>query len=311
MLRGHAIDRCPPWGLAAMARRHGARLYLNPGHSNHSARVLGAMRQSGAKVIVLIHDLIPISHPEFVPPKQPARFAARIAQVAGNASLVVAVSEDTERSLAAHWRAGGPRVIRAEIGVPAQQASPRTKPGKGCFLMVGTLEPRKNHAVLLEAWDILAQDLPAGELPRLDILGQKGWRGDEISEEIEAHPQFGKTIFLDIAAGDDALAEAYWRADTLLYPSLAEGFGLPPHEALAHGLLPICSDLPVLRSGLGADAVYVDPNDVYSWVETIKKRMSGNLNGSRERSAGRPGWQDHFGTVAAALAEPRDRAERP
>lgn len=311
MLRGHAIDRCPPWGLAAMARRHGARIYVNPGHSNHTARVLGAMRRSGAEVVVVIHDLIPVTHPELVPPKQPARLAGRIAQVAGNASLVVAVSEDTERALAAHWPSGGPRVIRAEIGVPVRAMPVAMKSGAGRFLMVGTLEPRKNHAVLLKAWSILAQDLPPGELPRLDILGQTGWRGAEIAEEIGAHAQFGKTVFLDTAAGDDALAEAYRLADTLLYPSLAEGFGLPPHEALAHGLLPICSDLPVLRSGLGADAVYVEPNDVYSWVETIKKRMSGNLDGSGERSAGRPGWQDHFGTVAAALAEPRDRAERP
>ncbi len=252
-----------------------------------------------------------MTHPELVPPKQHARFAARIAQVGRNASLVVAVSGDTERTLAAHWRTGGPRVIRAEIGVPVQHAATSTKPGKGRFLMVGTLEPRKNHALLLKLWDILAQDLPARDMPRLDILGQKGWRGDDIAEEIGGHPQFGKTVFLDTAAGDDALGQAYRRADTLLYPTLAEGFGLPPYEGLAHGLLPICSDLPVLRSGLGADAVYVDPNDVYSWAETIKKRMSGNLDGSRERSAGRPGWQDHFGTVAAALAEPRDRAERP
>ena len=90
-----------------MARRHGAPIYVNPGHSNHTARVLGAMRRSGAEVIVLIHDLIPVTHPELVPPKQPARLAGRIAQVAGNASLVVAVSEDTERALAAHWPSGG------------------------------------------------------------------------------------------------------------------------------------------------------------------------------------------------------------
>jgi hypothetical protein len=95
-------------------------------------------------------------------------------------------------------------------------------------------------------------------------------------------------------------------ADTLLFPSLAEGFGLPPYEALAHGILPICADLPVLRSGLAADAVYVDPTDVYSWGATIKKRIAGKLVGSRKRSAHWPEWQDHFERVAAALAELRD-----
>jgi hypothetical protein len=89
-------------------------------------------------------------------------------------------------------------------------------------------------------------------------------------------------------------ASAYSEADTLLYPSLAEGFGLPPHEALDHGLLPICADLPSLRAGLGDAAVYLDPRDVYSWEETIRKRISGKLDGPRARSAKRPGWQDHF-----------------
>jgi glycosyltransferase involved in cell wall biosynthesis len=79
------------------------------------------------------------------------------------------------------------------------------------------------------------------------------------------------------------LRAAYSEADTLLYPSLAEGFGLPPHEALDHGLLPICADIPSLRAGLGDAAVYLDPRDVYSWEETIRKRISGKLDGPRAR----------------------------
>jgi glycosyltransferase involved in cell wall biosynthesis len=307
MLRGHAVDRCPPWGLLAMARRQAVQTYINVGHTNLSARVLGSMRQSGAEVTVLIHDLIPITHPELVPPKQPARFARRIACARDHASLVVAVSQDTETALSAHWAAtaNAPPVMCAEIGVPPGPDAPPKSPS-GRFLMVGTIEPRKNHAVILDAWTILADALPPEAMPRLDILGQPGWRGQEIAESIRTHPQFGKTISLDTAATDDARAEAFATADTLLFPSLAEGFGLPPHEALAHGLLPICSDIPALRSGLGADAVYVDPLDVYSWAATIKKRISGNLAGSAKRSAKRPEWQDHILRVSAALAELRD-----
>lgn len=297
-----------------MARRHGARVYVNPGHGNHTPRVLGAMRRSGAEVVVLIHDLIPITHPHLVPPKQPARFAGRIDCVRTHATLVVAVSEDTERTLSRHWSdmADAPPVRRSEIGVPGPAAAGAvSKRGGARFLMIGTLEPRKNHEVVLGAWDALARDSVGGGIPRLDILGQPGWCGDRIAEAIRGHAQFGRTIFLDTAASDAAVSEALRKADTFLYPSLAEGFGLPPYEALAHGLLPICSDLPVLRSGLGADAVYVDPMDVYSWAATIKKRISGTLNGPAERSGHRPTWQDHFGGVSAALAELRDRAERP
>jgi glycosyltransferase involved in cell wall biosynthesis len=306
-LRPLAIDRAPPWGLQAMARRYRPSIYLNLGHSNHSARVLRPMRQCGARVVVLIHDLIPLTHPDIVPPKQPARFARRIAQVRAHASLVVAVSGDTENALRAHWSDGpAPPIVRAEIGVEVPDPPVAAKSARGRFLMVGTLEPRKNHAVVLDAWEGLAGDMAAEPLPRLDILGQPGWCGAEIAARIRAHPGHGTTVFLDTAASDDVLRAAYEEADTLLYPSLAEGFGLPPHEALDLGLLPICADLAALRAGLGDAAVYLDPRDVYSWEETIRKRISGKLDGPRARSAKRPGWQDHFEKVAAALAELRD-----
>ena len=314
MLRGFATDRCAPWGLDAMARRGRVGTYVNVGHITHAPRVLGAMRQAGAEVVVLIHDLIPITHPELVPPKQPPRFAERIACVRDNASLVVAVSSDTELALASHWAGSArvPPIVTSGIGVSdLPPTAIRVKPAAGRFLMVGTLEPRKNHALVLDAWTRLARDVPHGGMPRLDILGQPGWRGDEIAGAIRAHPQFEKTLFLDTAASDRALAQAFRDADTLLYPTLAEGFGLPPYEALDHGLLPICSDLAVLRSGLGADAVYVDTGDVYSWVDTIKKRISGTLTAPAQRTGTRPGWQAHFGRVSAALAGLRDRAERP
>jgi glycosyltransferase involved in cell wall biosynthesis len=251
-LRPLAIDRAPPWGLQAMARRYRPSVYLNLGHSNHSARVLRPMRQCGARVVVLIHDLIPLTHPDIVPAKQPARFARRIAQVRAHASLVVAVSGDTESALRAHWSDGpAPPIVRAEIGVEVPDPPVAAKSARGRFLMVGTLEPRKNHAVVLDAWEGLAGDMAAEPLPRLDILGQPGWCGAEIAARIRAHPGYGTTVFLDTAASDRTLRAAYSEADTLLYPSLAEGFGLPPHEALDRGLLPICADLPSLEGGFG------------------------------------------------------------
>lgn len=312
LLRRHAIDRCTLWGLQAMAGRHRPATYVNVGHTNHMTRVLRPLRESGADLVVLIHDLIPITHPHLVPPEQPARFAERIACVRAHASLVVAVSRETESALMAHWTGQRPPILQGDIGVSRTgvEAMPR-KRGEGSFLMVGTLEPRKNVETILKAWEILADELGEGPMPRLEILGQPGWSGADIVRQIEAHPGFGASLFLNTDAGDTDLNAAFRQADTLLYPTLAEGFGLPPYEALAHGLLPICSDLPVLRAGLGTDAVYADPNDVYSWVETIKKRISGKLDGPRQGSTRIPGWQDHFEQVSAALAALRDRAERP
>jgi glycosyltransferase involved in cell wall biosynthesis len=248
-----AIDRAPPWGLQAMARRYRPSTYLNLGHSNHSARVLRPMRQCGARVVVLIHDLIPLTHPDIVPPKQPARFARRIAQVRAHASLVVAVSGDTENALRAHWPDGpAPPIVRAEIGVEVPDPPVAAKSARGRFLMVGTLEPRKNHAVVLDAWEGAGRRHWGGADPEAAHIGSAGLvRGGDRRENprpsgirhdgVPRHRRVGRT-----------LRAAYSEADTLLYPSLAEGFGLPPHEALDHGLLPICADLPSLRARVWA-----------------------------------------------------------
>jgi glycosyltransferase involved in cell wall biosynthesis len=310
-LRRLAVDRCLRWRLGAMARRHGPAAYLNVGHANLSFRTLGPLRASGCAVAVLVHDLIPIRHPEFVPPDQPASFARKLGTVAIHASVAVAVSDDTRAALEAEWR-GQPRrpeIVVAPIGVPEPTGVGPHEPGR--FVMVGTLEPRKNHATILAAWSHLAEKRGKAPMPELNILGVEGWKGAEIRRRIEAHPLFGKAIFLHLAAPDDVLADQMRRARALLYPSLAEGFGLPPWEALAHGALPVCSDLPVLRAHLGSHAVYVEPTDVYSWAETITKLMSGKIAGPEGFPTEAPGWQEHFERVSAALSAARDRAERP
>jgi hypothetical protein len=310
-LRPLAVDRCLSWRLGAMVARHRPGVYVSAGHANLSRRTLGPLGASGCAVAVLVHDLIPILHPELVPPDQPEAFARKLGTVAAHANLAVAVSEDTRARLEEQWRdlPRRPGIVAAPIGVPPPAtAGPKER---GRCVMVGTLEPRKNHATILSAWSRLAETRGAEDMPTLHILGNEGWKGAEIRRAIELHPLFGRSIFLHLAASEAALADQLSRAEVLLYPSFAEGFGLPPWEALAHGALPVCSDLPVLRAHLGSHAVYVDPADVYSWAETIKKLMSGTIGRSRTFPSEAPEWQEHFVRVSAALAALRDRAERP
>ncbi|MCU4652265.1 glycosyltransferase [Roseibacterium sp. SDUM158016] len=312
LIRRHAIDRCSPWGLSAMVRRHAPRTYCNVGHANLAARVYSALDTDGCRIVTVLHDLIPLTHPDLVPTDQPEAFARKLGTVAAHAALVVAVSEDTRRRLSDHWGplSRKPVVIAAPIGVPELPDLPSPPPREtGRFVMVGTLEPRKNHGTILRAWSLLAED--AGEVPQLHIVGNPGWKGDAIRREIEGHPLFGRSIFLHTGTPDAALADQLARAGALLYPTLAEGFGLPPWEALALGARPICADLPVLRAYLGPHAVYVDPTDVYSWAATIRQYMSGSIAGPSGTPPEAPGWQEHFERVSAALSALRDRAERP
>jgi hypothetical protein len=133
-------------------------------------------------------------------------------------------------------------------------------------------EPRRD----LDAWDFWPT-----RFRRSRCRGWISWvsraGAGRRSRAIRAHPQFGKTIFLDTAASDDALAHAFARPIRCFIPSLAEGFGLPPHEALDARIAPDLRGSSVLRSGLGADAVYVDPTDVYSWGGNDKKTDFGQI----------------------------------
>jgi glycosyltransferase involved in cell wall biosynthesis len=304
MVRPHAIDRCPPWGLPRLIARHRPALHVSVGHTGLERGILAPLAAAGTGVVVMIHDLIPVTHPQLGPPGQAMRFAEKLASVADHAAQTVVVSQDTRRHLEAHWRTreARPPIVAAPIGVPALPMTDAGRHEPGRFLMIGTIEPRKNQSTMLKAWTILSDRLAPGEMPVLHIVGNPGWQGDALLREIEGHPLFGRAIFRHEGAHDSALADHMARADALLYPSLAEGFGLPPWEALDHGVLPICADLPVLRELLGQHAVYLDPTDAYSWAETIEQRMSGKIGGPGGAGPERPSWDDHFRVVSAALA---------
>lgn len=129
------------------------------------------------------------------------------------------------------------------------------------FLAVGTIEPRKNHKVLIEAYT----GLPAKLRQRvpLVIVGASGWGRLELPGQEEL-VRDGSVRFLGYA-GEDLVHALYCRARALLYPSHYEGFGLPVIEALACGLQPIVSDIPIMHEVAGGAGIYVDPDDAGAW----------------------------------------------
>lgn len=303
-LRGFAIDRCRPKALAQMLHRHTLpeRTYLNVGHSNLSETTLRAFAEpSHSRIVVMVHDLIPLTHPQHVVPGQPAKFANRIERVRRYASHVIANSAATDADLAAHWSGlDAPARIVAPLGVsprPQSDASRET----GHFVMLGTIEARKNHALMVDVWEMLAQDLTPDAMPRLHIIGAVGWKVDALMARLHAHPMLGKSVFLHGPLPDQEVQDHLARAHTLLFPSIAEGFGYPPLEAAMAGAIPICSNLPVFRETLGDCAVYVDSADAYQWKETIKQHLSGIGTAPDLSHLRVPTWQEHFETVAAAI----------
>lgn len=160
--------------------------------------------------------------------------------------------------------------------------------GAPAFLLVGTLEPRKGHAVAVEAFDALWRD---GLDARLVFVGRRGWHVDAIVDDIMAHPEFGRRLFWFDAAGDIDLAFAYDHCAAALAPSYAEGFGLPIAEAAWRGKPALCSDIPVFREIGGAGALYFPVNDAGALATLVQDFLAGRAVADPARVV-RPTWRE-------------------
>ena len=268
-------------------------VYLNVGHAHLGA--LAAARAGGLRSVVMVHDTIPLDLPQFA--SRPAGFRRRLEQVARQADRVIcpsaAAAADVARWCAALGRV--PAITVAPLGVP------RPRPGaipaqfgmyRDAFVTVGTVEPRKNHGLLLDVWDRLSATMDRP--PRLLILGSAGWRNREVLDRIARLPDEGPVRFLPGLA-DATVAALVAEARALLMPSLAEGFGLPVAEAAALGTPVVCAPLPVYREILGDYPVYADPTDMYCWERTIRTLAEQPIwHPKKADEVPLPTWEDHF-----------------
>ncbi len=295
-----AIARASRLGLRRLVRRlPKAACYYNVGHANLTARDLGRLRAAGMAVVVMIHDTIPLDHPEFSRPDRIASFRRKLAAVVAHATGVVhlthAARTATEAQMARLGRV--PPGLVAPLGVEVALPDATGLPADldlsvPYFITLGTIEPRKNHKLLLDVWAKMA-----GPAPRLYILGKRGWASSDLLFRLDALPPGGPVRELP-GLSDGAVAALLVGAVALLAPSRAEGFGLPPVEAARLGTTVIASDLPVTRELLGNKAVYLPSDDIYSWLETIVRLLETPASPQTSQDpAIRLTWADHFNTV--------------
>jgi glycosyltransferase involved in cell wall biosynthesis len=269
------------------------------------ASFLDGLRSAGARSVVLVHDLIPIEHPQYCPRGSSSRHAARIANTLRLASGIVTNSKQTLRALERHaGSAPLPPMISALLAPACRgTAGPVPLPGP-YFVVIGTIEPRKNHALLLRAWHRLVESL--GEsAPHLVVIGSRGREDPRVRGLLDRTTMYRGRVIEINGATDDLVATYLQHARALLMPSFAEGYGLPVVEALATGIPVLASALPVYREVAGDIPEYLDPDDSSAWLERVRDYAADGpaRRAQMKRLAGfrPPTWAEHFARVDELL----------
>lgn len=213
------------------------------------------------KAVVTVHDLSFARFPEHADARNLSRLKRRFAYSLERADAIITVSEFSRRELMELYGVKGERVtvIHNGISVPAGEDR-RRRFDFDYFLFVGTIEPRKNLETLLEAWRIIKFRRGAAWGCKLVIVGGTGWGCAPPSRQARDKGVEEDVVILDYMP-NEALPSLYANAEALVYPSLYEGFGLPPLEAMARGTPVISSNAPALPEILGEAALLCDPID--------------------------------------------------
>ncbi len=269
-------------------------------------------RRPDVRPVFFLHDVLPLTYPEMFPPAEAKRHLARLDVLSRRAAGIIVALDDTKRQLTAQFtRLGRSPPPICVTPLPVDDAFHGTvEPDPALaevpyFVTVGTLEPRKNHLMLLHAWRQLAQT--GGPMPKLVLVGVRGWDNENVVDLLERCPSVVRWVHETGRLSTPALRRLLAGARALLMPSHGEGYGLPVAEALAAGVPVIASDIPAFREMCGAGATLLDPLDGPSWVDAIAERCRREppnpCASNREGSPKVRSWMWHVNHIERFLAE--------
>jgi len=250
---------------------------------------------SPCPVVVTLHDLIPLKHPETEKFSARLYWRLQIPIAARRATFIITDSEHARREILADF-ACPPEKVRAimlgfdprmlvqreavetdailsKYGIPAEY-----------LLYVGTIQPRKNLDTLIEAFARLKRG--DGSRHKLVIVGRKGWLYKRLFARIKELGLESEIIFTGFVP-DEELPYIYDRATVFVYLSLFEGFGLPPLEAMACGVPVITSNTTSLPEVVGAAGITLTPTDVDGLTAALKRVLADPTLAAGMREAGR------------------------
>lgn len=255
-------------------------------------RHLQSWRRAGVSINIMVYDLLPLSHPQWFSTRLVRNFRRWIGVVARQADRCICISRATAQALSQHLSimAGArvPAIVTIPLGADLAASFPSAGlsddfsalatwvRGHRTVLAVGTIEPRKGHSHLLDAFEHLWRSEPDADIA-LAIVGRAGWRTDDLQARIRTHQEYGNRLVWVDQASDEALAQLYCDSSGFISASFAEGFGLPLIEALVYGTPVLVRDIPVFREVGGGlidyfndDAPSALAKSIQNWLENLK-----------------------------------------
>ena len=266
------------------------------------------LKERGVKIIPFVQDIIGVTHPQFCPADDVLNFLDFVGAVVEYADIILVTSHATGNAveelcgkldvpcppvkivpLGGDFRRFPPIAINRGVerdsrkrkaermskrmpvkqGMISEEVQKAVKAGP-YLLMVGTIDPRKNHKLLLDAYD---DGLKALSI-HLVIAGHKGWDVEDFLKRMEGHEDFGKGIFHINGASDEEIDYLYQNCYALAFPSYIEGYGLPIIESMVRGVPVIAADTPINREVGGEYALYFGQDKPKELVNTVAELLA-------------------------------------
>jgi glycosyltransferase involved in cell wall biosynthesis len=293
-------------GMVSDLKRDGVQLF-----HGLSGELPRGIRQAGIKSVVTIHDLIFLAHPEFYHWLDTRLYAWKFRQTLREADSIIAISECTKRDIMKYGQIDDSRItviyqsfsprFATSVADDVKQEVRRTYGLPGRYVLnVGSIESRKNVLQAVQALPLLPDDIS------LVVVGRHTSYTDDVMDYVRSHGLSSRVHILH-GVPDNHLPAFYAMAETFVYPSVYEGFGIPIIEAISCGLPVVACTGSCLEEAGGPDSLYVAPGDAEAMATAIRRTLCG-ADGREERIASSRRYirrfcgQDVAGQVAAVYS---------
>jgi glycosyltransferase involved in cell wall biosynthesis len=241
--------------------------------------IIPAFLPKSIKSAITVHDLVAFLYPTTHNTKATLIERLTLKRALKKAHIIFAVSENTKKDLLKRFKfldAANKKIyltpcapsdfFKKEIKPhELEEVQKKLKLPNNYILAVGTLEPRKNFTTLIKSFVIIKRKHPEYKLV---IVGKKGWKYEQIEQTLK-HYKMEKEVIFTGYLSDDELQKVYALATVFVFPSLYEGFGIPPLEAMSCGCPVVSSNVASLPEVVGEAGLLIDPKNAFKMAEAI------------------------------------------